>query len=87
MLKVGAGFEGGQVQGEDEEDSEDKRKNKKIAAAETERTRTGIVITIPFCDGDAIWEFSFTAADWPVESFKRMKKIVLFPFSFLFIYF
>lgn len=39
MVKVESGVEGGQVQGEEER--EDKRKNKKIAAAETERTRTG----------------------------------------------
>lgn len=56
MVKVESGIEGGQVQGEEER--EDKRKNKKIAAAETERTRTGIVITIPFCDDDAICDFS-----------------------------
>lgn len=67
MVKVESGVEGGQVQGEEER--EDKRKNKKIAAVETERTRTGIVITTPFCDDDAICDFSSTDSFWRLEIF------------------
>lgn len=69
VVKMGVRVEdGGQVQGVEEEEREDKRKNKKIVAAATERTKTGIVITIPFCDDDAICD-SPSLLRFPPERF------------------